>query len=62
MNASQKKGLGLLISIVVFGGIAVASAFGLAMPGWLSTVSDIVTVVSGFFGVLVQNPFGKPNG
>lgn len=60
MNASQKKGLGLLISVVVFGAVAVANAFGVSMPSWVAQGADILTMVSGFFGVLVQNPF-KPS-
>lgn len=59
MNASQKKGLGLLISIVIFGAVSVASAFGAPVPSWVATASDILTLVSGFFGVLVQNPFSQ---
>lgn len=57
MNASQKKGLGLLVGIVVFGAVSVMAAFGVSVPAWVSQGTEILTLVCGFFGVLVQNAF-----
>lgn len=59
MNASQKKGVGLLVAIVVFAVPQVLEAFGVSLPGWVPQAAALVTTICAVLGITVQSPFGS---
>lgn len=56
MNPSQKKGVGMMLAVVLFAVPAILEAFGVSMPGWLPVISQVITTVAGVVGISVNLP------
>jgi hypothetical protein len=56
LNDRQKKGLGFIVTGVLFLGVGIITlAFNVA-PGWVPTVLTIVSAVAGVIGLSVTLP------
>jgi hypothetical protein len=56
MNAAQKKGVGMIIAVMLFSIPTIVQTFGIGLPGWLPVVAQVIQMAAGIFGISVNLP------
>jgi len=56
LSSRQKKGLGFIVTGVVFLGVGIITLMYSTIPGWVPTALTIISAVSGVVGIVVTLP------